>query len=84
MSKIIQIKCDFCGKLLPKEKHKDVFGHEYENYIRGNLKNIFAHTKIELEKFGIDCCEECAKKLDENALNFKIDALYQSVNLYDI
>jgi hypothetical protein len=78
MSREILIKCDFCKQEIPKEKHRDIFGNDYEIYKRGKLKNIYSKISIDLEKLGIDCCVKCAKNIDKNALEFKIDAFYQT------
>lgn len=67
--------CDFCGEPLPAKKEKDIFGIERLVLQRGKLKHIYKGIEVDLHKYGYDCCELCASKIDLNAANFKLKNL---------
>jgi ribosomal protein S26 len=74
---MIQVLCDFCGKPLPTEKKKDIFGIEHEVITRGKLKHVYDNMEIDLAYHNIDCCEACAVQMDINSMEFKLKILQE-------
>lgn len=73
--KVVATLCDFCGEPLPIKKEKDSLGIEQLIPQRGKLKHFYNGIEIDLRKFGYDCCELCASKLDLSAADFKLKNL---------
>lgn len=70
--RIERVVCDRCGRDIPKVVRMDFLGLETEECRFGKLNYGFPFDKVDLARYGIEICENCALEISAAMYEWKL------------